>query len=424
MPGSALAQTRPHYGGTLHVALRAAPASLDPVELEKTSPNLGRLLYDTLVVLDDRVIAQPGLATSWQSDPGNQRWQFVLRRGVTFSDGTPVTAESVAAALRAGNSAWRVSADEENVIIQLDSADLDLPAELALVRNSIARHNAEMVIGTGPFTVTQWQAGKKLTVAARDDYFGGRPFLDSVDIDFNLARAQDLSRYQLAEVAPRSTGRTQSSAPSDLLALVFARPATSPAEGRLRDALSLSIDRKMLNDVLLQSGGEPARGLLPGWMTGYDFLFSADTNLPLARQVVSNGKQVASWTLSYDAADPAARLMVERIALNAADTGIKVVPSTNGSTDLRLVRLKLVSLDPHVALASFTNSAGVLQPKFTGTSSEELYGAERALLQSQRVIPLVHLKTTFVLGASVNGWTMSRSGDWHVADVWLGAEKP
>jgi MarR-like DNA-binding transcriptional regulator SgrR of sgrS sRNA len=424
---SAAAETRPRYGGTLHVMVHAAPTSLDPAQLEKTDSNLARLIYDTLVTLDDRGIPQPNLATSWQSDPGNQRWQFVLRRGLTFSDGTALPAESAAAALRFGNPSWQVSADAENVVVQLDSPDIDLPAELALVRNSIVRRDGSNTIGTGPFTVTQWQAGKKLVIAARDDYFAGRPFLDAIEIDLGSARTPDWTRYQLAEIATRSAEggrRVESSAPSHLLALVFRRAPASPEEERLRDAMSLSIDRKVLNDVLLQGGGEPVRGLLPGWMTGYDSLFSADTNLPLARQTVTEVRQGAAWILGYDANDPVARLMAERIALNAADVGLKIVPSIATTPDIQLVRLNLVSLDSHVALTNLATAIGETTPRFTSTSSEEQYTAERTLLQSRRVIPLVHLKTSFALADSVNGWTMNRLSGWHFADVWLGTEKP
>ena len=435
--GSALAATRPHYGGTLRVLVRAAPASLDPADLEKTGVaggNLSRLLFDTLVSLDDRGIALPGLATSWQSDSSNQRWQFSLRRGITFSDGTPLSAENVAAALRVANSTWRVSPDAETVVIQLEAPDTNLPAELALVRHSIVRRDGAKISGTGPFTVTQWQPGKKLTLAAREDYWGGRPFLGSLEIDLSndpRPQAVDWARYQLEEIAPqqarRAAGsghRTGASSPSDLLALVFTRAAASAEEGRLRDALSLSIDRKVFIDVLLQGGGEPARGLLPGWMTGYDSLFSSETNLPLARQVVSETKQKASWSLGYEGNDPVARLLAERIALNANDAGIKLSPTTSNSADLRLVRLSMVSLDPQIALASLAANTGMTPPKFNNNSSEELYSAERALLQTQRAIPLVHLKAAFALAGSVNNWTDSRNGDWHLADVWLGANKP
>src|SRR2546422_7007982 len=67
--------------------------------------------------------------------------------------------------------------------------------------------------------------------------------------------------------------RVESSAPTELIALVFSRDRQSPEDGRLREALALSVDRGSMNTVLLQGGGEPAGGLLPNWMTGYAFLF-------------------------------------------------------------------------------------------------------------------------------------------------------
>src|SRR5579863_8258565 len=87
------AETRPQYGGTLHVMMRAAPSSLDPAD--STQPDsfarrsLSSMLFDGLVVTDNSGRAKPALAESWQAMRGNQRWQFRLRRGVTFDDGTP-----------------------------------------------------------------------------------------------------------------------------------------------------------------------------------------------------------------------------------------------------------------------------------------------------------------------------------------------
>src|SRR5713226_7045519 len=89
---AAPASTRPHYGATLRVSIREAPASLDPATSPAgmfALPSLSRLIFETLVTLDARGQAQPALSTSWQADPGNQRWQFSIRRGVTFHDGTP-----------------------------------------------------------------------------------------------------------------------------------------------------------------------------------------------------------------------------------------------------------------------------------------------------------------------------------------------
>ena len=428
--GSATAATRPHYGGTLRVLMRAAPASLDPAELQKAGPegaNLARLLFDTLVVLDDRGIAQPGLAMSWQTDSANSRWQFVLRHGVTFSEGTPLTAEIVAASLRVANPAWRVATDGDSVLI--DSADGNFPAELSLPRNCVVRRDRGAIIGSGPFVAAHDLSGRKIILSAREDYWNGRPFVEKVEINLNTdPRAPvDWKNYHLAEMGAEQARKAGTgamySAPMELMALLFTHPASSE-EARLREALSLSIDRKVLSDALLQGGGEPAHNLLPGWMTGYDFLFSAERNLFAAGQITREAKPGKGWTLGYDASDPMARLMAERIALNASDAGIKLSLSTGATSDVRLVKFAMASLDPHLSLAALAAEAGLIVPKFTGNSSEELYSDERTLLQTQRVIPLVHLKSSFSLADSVHRWSMSPAGEWHLADVWLEAEKP
>src|ERR1700687_827368 len=97
---AAPASTRPHYGGTLRLSIREAPASLDPADSSQAgmfaSSSLSRLIFDTLVTLDARGQAQPALATSWQADPGNLRWQFSIQRGVTFHDGTALSSDTVA----------------------------------------------------------------------------------------------------------------------------------------------------------------------------------------------------------------------------------------------------------------------------------------------------------------------------------------
>ncbi len=302
--GAAHAATRPRYGGTLRVALRAAPASLDPSDASQipllAGRNISSLLFDTLITLDDRGRAQPALATSWQAEPGSRRWQFLLGRDVTFSDGTPLTPDAVAASLRVANPGWKVFPNAEGVMIERDSAAPDLPAELALRRNGIAKRGRERPLGTGPFTVTQWDPGRKLVLAAREDHWAGRPFVDSIEIDLGKScRDQmlsfDLGNTDVIEVPPEQSRRAaaegrriESSAPLEIMALVFARERQTPEEGRLRAALALSIDRSSLNNVLLQGGGEPAGGLLPNWLSGYAFLFPTDVDLAKAHQMRGN----------------------------------------------------------------------------------------------------------------------------------------
>jgi ABC-type transport system substrate-binding protein len=432
----ASAATRAHYGGTLHVLMHAAPASLDPNQEDFAgSTSVFGLLFDTLITLDDQGRPQPAVATGWQVDSGNQRWHLSLRHGVTFSDGTPLSPDIAATSLRAANPTWKVFSTGDAVIIERDSPALDLLAELALAHNGIVKRESGKICGTGPFVVTLWDPGKKLVVMARDDYWSGRPFLDSVEVEMgkNLREQMvsfDLGKAQVVEVAPEQAHRAategrriETSSPIELLALVFNHEPQSAADSKQREALSLSIDRRLLNSVVLQNGGEPAGGLLPNWMTGYGFLFPVEVDLTRAQQERAEVPETSVWNLGYDGDDPIARVLAERIVLNARDAGLRLQMAT-GAPDIRLIRAPLASLDPRVALTELSSALGIPQPKIGGGSVDDLYVAESALLKSQRVIPLLHLRTTSAVSKTVRNWSRARDGAWRLPDVWLAAERP
>jgi peptide/nickel transport system substrate-binding protein len=411
--------------------------SLDPAAQPDSiaQRNLTRLMFDTLVTMDDRGRLQPALATSWQVAPGNQRWQFWLRRGVKFHDGSPLTPEAVAAALRAGNPDWNVLPAVDSVIIERNASDLDLAAQLARPRNAISkRSEGRTLIGTGPFHITDWQPGKKLALAADEGYWGGRAFLDAIEIEMGKASrdqllALDIGKADIAEVAPEQSHRASTegrrvvtSAPVELMALMFAKDRQSPEDGKLRDALALSIDRSSIRSVVLQGAGEPGAGILPNWVSGYAFVFPADQNLDRARQLRSEVRQAPSWTLGYDAGDALARVIAERIALNARDAGITLQTTTSGTADLRLVRSTLASLNARIALAGAASATGLPAPKINGDSVDELYQAENGMLQTQRLIALFQLPVSYALSPAVKDWSQERDGSRHLENLWLGSK--
>jgi ABC-type transport system substrate-binding protein len=436
----ASAATRLHYGGTLHVEMRAALTSLDPADSNPPdwleSRNLFLLMFDTLVSLDEQGKPEPALASSWQAEAGNQRWQFSLRRGVTFQDGTPVTPDAIAASLRRTNPTWKVFSEAETVIVERDSPAPNLPAELSLPRNSILKRDGGKISGSGPFVASRWEPGKKLSLAARDDYWNGRAFLDAIEIEMGKSFQEqiislELGKTQVIEVAPErarpaaAEGRhVESSSPIELVALVFGHDPQSLDDGRQRQALALCIDRELMNTVVLQSGGEPAGGLLPNWMSGYGFLFPASMNLELARQVRGEIPHTTSWTLSYDPADSTARVIAERIVLNARDAGLGMQITSTKNADVRIVRAPLISLDPQITLDELAAELGLPQPLPGSSSVDDLYDAENKLLKTQRVIPLLHLRTADAVSNTVKNWRTIRDGSWRLSDVWLAPEKP
>lgn len=433
------AEVRPHYGGTLHVAMRPAPASLDPAAITASDSFGGRglisLLFDTLVTMDDLGRIQPGLAESWQSSHGNQRWEFRLRRSVTFHDGTTLTAEIAAASVRAANPSWNATADGNTLIIQQDVPAPELLAELALPRNAIAKRDKQPD-GTGPFQVASWLPGKMLTLVANEECWRGRPFLDGVEIEMGKSfrdqmTAFDLRRADLVEVAPEQThhfvqqgqGLT-SAARLELLALVFSKDASSAEERQLRQALGLSIERGSIRSVLLQGSGEAAASLLPTSISGYGFVFPTGADLQKARQLRSEVRNIPSWTIGSDNSDPLSRLLAERVALNAKDAGLLLRPTAAADADLRVVRIPIASGDPWVALEEVLGRVGLPTPKNNGGPIEALYALEQESLARERVIPLFHLPVSYASSPGLRDWAVRMDGSWNLDSAWLETAKP
>ena len=432
------AETRPQYGGTLHIAVHAAPGSLDPADSVTAESFAGRsitlLIFETLVTTDDGGRINGGLATSWQASSG--RWQLHLRHNVKFHDGTALTAEIAALSLRTANPSWKVTTDGDSLVIECDAPDPNLLAELALPRNAIAKRNPGNPIGTGPFHIVDWQPGKKLTLAANEDYWRGRPFLDGIEIELGKSfrdqlTALELSHTDLVEVATEQTHkgsledrRIVSSAPMELLALVFARDAQTPEEKSLREALALSIDRTSIRSVLLQGTGQATAGVLPNWMSGYDFVFSTDADLTRARHAREQVRTIPTWTLGYDSSDPVSRLLADRIALNGKDAGLALQPTSANTSDLRLERIPLSSADPWIDLAEVSAICETPLAKNKSTSIEGLYAAEQTLLASQRIIPLFHLPVSYAAAATLQDWNVRSDGTLNLADTWVRSGKP
>jgi len=431
--GTAPGATRPRYGGTLRVMMQAAPNTLEIPAAGTPSDywNLARILAmvtDTLVTLDAAGHIEPGLATTWQSEMNGKRWQFTLRHGVRFHDGSSASAAVIAKILGDLHPDWGVHASADTLTIETDSISPSLPAELALPRNAILRRNSDGIpIGTGPFRVAEFQPGRHLKLAASEDRWAGRPFVDVVEIDLgrslrDQAIALELNKVDVIEASPQSgtnSARIGTSLQVELMALVFP-PNTRAQDARLRDALALTINRKPIQSGLLRGAGEPTAAILPNWMSGYNAVFPVQANVQRARAVLADSRQPA-LTLNYDPRDPQAQLIADRIALNAREAGITVQVSLSGSPDVSLVRIVLPSSDPATSLREAAQALGLNAPILRSSSVDDLYPAERALLDGHSVIPLFHLPLASAVSARVHNWNPERGGGWNLADVWLEA---
>ena len=448
--GPAKASRQPNYGGTLRVQMRERISTIDPRQWPSDSrradalERLGSLVFDRLVRFDKHGVVQPALAVSWQHDAQSKRWQFLMRTDVKFSDGAPLTPGVAALALQQllGN-AFDVRATFDSVVIQTDHSQPDFPMLIALGRYFIFRVADDgSLAGTGPFRVAAWDVAEgsaKAVFVANESCWAGRPFVDKIEltmgvnfeqqanaIAFGQADVVELPASQVRRASQRGV-RTVSSDPVELFALQFdtARPAVR--DMRVRQAISLALDRSSISDVILQRQGVVAGGLLPNWLSGYEFLFPAAEDLPRAKELLTaTGREVshpAPLVLIYDSGDADARAVAERVAVNLREAGMvthiseqSAVMKTS-SADMRLVRHRIWSPDPGVALTELLNVLGE-SPAGLDTP-EQAYAAERAPIDAFRVIPLVHLSESYGLGPQVRDWMPPRWGGWRLDDLWL-----
>ena len=441
---SARAASRPRYGGELRVETAASIDRLDPAATSATPAQhallerLAPLVFDRLVRIDSSGEFVPQLATTWQHDGTYRRWQFWIRRNVKLHNGAVLNVNTLAQAVGVMNAAWRVRALGEGIVIESDAPLPGLLQELAQVRNSLAvRAGDDAPVGTGAFRIKTWEPGRRAVFVAHDDHWGGRPFTDSISITFNRSlRDQmvdlELGRADVTEVAPEQARRAaqnrlrvSSSEPAELLALVFTG-SQAAQDANLRQAVALTVDRDSIQNVIAQRQGEVARGILPGWVSGYGFLLTHKPDVQRARRLRVETRTAPLMMLAYDTADPLARAIAERVAVNAREAGItlQVIAETAASrspnADARILRVRPGSANPRAALQRMLDEFGRADLlASTADSPEDLYRVERALIDEFRVVPLLHLPEVYGVNNRVRNWIQPREGGWRLDEIWL-----
>jgi peptide/nickel transport system substrate-binding protein len=306
--------------------------------------------------------------------------------------------------------------------------------------------------GAGPFRIAEWEPGKHLTLAANDDYTGGRPFVDAIEIqmgrtvhdrllDLELDKA-DFSEIP-ADQARRASDagvRISTSQPDELVALAFVPGRTAAEDTHVREAIARSIDRVAIVNFIAQKEGEPAGGLLPQWSGGTAFLFSTAADISHSKELWAQIAPAPRVVLGYDSGDSFDQALAERIAVNAREAGIslavKALPASKSSgisatasegagVDFRLIHWRMPSPLPGVALnhllGALSPVAGIdPAPLADAASPQQIYDRERAVIDSFRIVPLIWLPQVYSLSARVRDWKPPAPGEtWPLADVWL-----
>ncbi len=420
----ASARTRPHYGGTLRVETQGDPW--------QGRDSIGRrIVFDSLTRVDSSGAVLPALALRWQSQNADHRWQFWLRPGVRFHDGSLLTSDGVVQSLTHSctQCPWTaVRSLGDSVVFTLASSDPVLPAELARSLYVVSRQDASgNLVGTGAFRFVS-QSNGLLSLAAVDDAWQGRPFVDAVEIngarsvrnqwlDWSSGRADVVEvPVEILHQAQQEHLAVVESAPCDLLVLSVGRTGVLKEDAQ-REAVALAVDRAALYNVIFQKQGEMTASLLPNTLTGYSFLFPKERDLARA-QALRGGANGAPLTLTVEGASAVVQLAAERIALNLREAGFRVQVVPHGSSAVADLNLRMIHLESADAQAALRQMLGAFNQSADESSNPAaLYREEAAFLQTHQAAPLLYLPRAYGVGPRTHGLQLSADGIPMLNDV-------
>jgi peptide/nickel transport system substrate-binding protein len=307
---SAPAQACPAQGGNLRFGIHRDPIGLDPhINFGATSSSLQGNVYDSLVQYDTQGRVSPALAESW-SQPEPTRYVFRLRRGVTFHDGYPFTADDVVYTFeRVKNPETRATRRQDmdvllesvraidpytvDVRLKTPSATfLDMLAgrEMYIVSRRWAQSGGDFkqaMNGTGPYRLTSHEPGVRY-VLARNARAWQPVCIDRIDlvpIVDDRARVNALKSQQVdfIEYLPWQEVEFFFKTPGYRVfrgfePFNFARlnPNRAPLnDARVRQALNFAINRESVKVIAFGGQGNPMDGFL---MRKDSFVYNPDTS--------------------------------------------------------------------------------------------------------------------------------------------------
>ena len=295
-------------------------ATLDPITCpDGPNQTIGALLYEGLFALDGQFAPQPMLAESYVYDAGEKLYAFTLRGGVTFSDGSPLTAEDAAASLERARTSTRygarltdvngINAVGQTVYVSLSQPDGSLPARLDIPIVKAGTESDAVPAGTGRYVWAEDGDGPCLTVNSRSWRHQKLPFSrigltpceddEAVSYAFFAHDIQFLTCDLIGTAAGPSVGGSYFDVPTATMQYIGFNTGAAPfSDPALRAAVSTGFDRsRCVNNCLLGHGLpaqfplSPASGLYPADL---DVDYSAeDYTARMAEAGYDNGNERA-----------------------------------------------------------------------------------------------------------------------------------
>jgi peptide/nickel transport system substrate-binding protein len=321
--------------GTLQAALTGEPDSLDPATSTiYTGAQVYDNIFNKLIDIDTDGTYYGQLATKWDA-PDDRTWVLDLVDGATFHNGEKFTAEDVKYTFERILKP-KTASSYAPLYDVIDNIEVATPTQVVFhlskpfgpFLNNLA-NNGEIVnrkavesqdparkpVGTGPFRFVEWVQGDHVTLERFDDYWKeDRPYLDGIEFKFLLVdqgRIDSLRSGELdwVDAVPLQSLSTLKSDPS--FSYVTARNAGIPdylamntrkapfSDKRVRQAVSMGIDREQIRAVAYSGAGEVGIEEVPTGSVWYDGLQPITRDVDGAKKLLADAGHGGGLTVEY-----------------------------------------------------------------------------------------------------------------------------
>ena len=292
--------------GTLVIAIEVAPRGFDPrfSTTFQTSARIMQLIFDTLVVKNEKFEFVPSLAERFDESEDHKTFTFYLRRGVMFHNGEQLTSADVKYTFDsllspALKSPIRGAVDKISSIDTPDPLTVvfharepfysfigNLPA-IGIIPDGAGTETINSPVGSGPYRFVSYNEGDAIYLEANAAYWGGAPNIPRVRIkvvtDNSTRQAElmsgDVDLAYNAQFDPetiRALGqrRDMQVVLGDGASIGYLGVNVSPtsllSNQKLRQAVAYAIDRDIIIHRLLRDQARKANAIMPPEHWAYD----------------------------------------------------------------------------------------------------------------------------------------------------------
>ncbi len=281
------------------------------------------MIYTGLVKFDKNLNVVPDQAT-WVISPDNKVYTFTLKQGITFSNGTPVTAQSyiytltrallpevkspialfflgpilgsddvsngktktLAGVKAIDNNTLQITLKQPTAyFLQIMADSIAFPLNQTVInqfgQTDWVNHAAGNGIGTGPFIVKEWDHNTKMVFVPNPHWYAAKTKLTEVDMLFVNDQSTAFKAYQAGQynfvwnIAPQDLASAKGMAgfvsesllQTDLL--FFSNKMAPFNNAAVRQAFAYATDKEALATAIFKGSAIPAPTIIPPGMPGY-----------------------------------------------------------------------------------------------------------------------------------------------------------